>query len=877
MNEELTRLLNKKISVIIPVYGTEKYLEKCILSVVNQTYTNLEIIIVNDCSPDNSQFIINEYIKKDSRIKCVRLSKNMGLYHARLAGFDEAGGDYIAFLDSDDHVGIDAYRSMISKAEQTQSDIVFGNVVIEWEANGNRTIHSYNQPFFDELNGSEITQSFLGQEGYTFFWYAAWNKLYKKETFDKARPYFNRIDQHTIMAEDVAFCAVLLAMADRVTHIDYHTSYYLQSSTSSTSRSTKQSKYIKSVQDMCRVMDFIEEFVNEHPSYRDCIDKFKRFKEIFVLYWVTSIQTSKLSKKNKDYCWKALKEAAGIEEFPNHKRIGERSLTYDEDRSFIYCQSVPFDNGYEKVLKRVADNSNKAVIFPLKDVLFNRNYIDDSDLFWFLKISYGLRYDEKSAVSWIEIRKACESGSGTIIDDVYEKMCEAGIGKETCEVLKSLETELILHLYTRRESIKQIFDLANHQGKRVIVIADYLNEATVKQMLFEYGYDACEHIIAKENMKQLYGELHLSEKDIVWFSAEKGSDIKFIISYPRPVGVLLGKCGAFDYLRQSSAYQDAFFGNMYNKSSVVVAANEYFDNPFLPFNDETDFNKEAYFMGLFPVAIFALNVAKWLSEFTEYETILFDEQTGGIVKRVFERYVELTGKSISTASVSAVQNEQTARLMAVFCIADREAWQDTNVLSIFGGKRGAGGDCLYPRRETDLSSVVEYLLGKLTEREQVYYSEKLIRKSIDKGVSDFTDRMFDLFSEYLGIMKPDYSTSSLLMDYLLYNSKFEDISLFDYCSIFIDEGYGEYEKSLLQYWIKKRYSVDELDTEKEQESIAFYPFLYGKSRVRKLFFYLFFDNKTLVQKLKVRYGTNKRMFKLLKFVNKYLFRKYYGF
>ena len=63
MNEELTRLLNKKISVIIPVYGTEKYLEKCILSVVNQTYTNLEIIIVNDCSPDNSQFIINEYIK----------------------------------------------------------------------------------------------------------------------------------------------------------------------------------------------------------------------------------------------------------------------------------------------------------------------------------------------------------------------------------------------------------------------------------------------------------------------------------------------------------------------------------------------------------------------------------------------------------------------------------------------------------------------------------------------------------------------------------------------------------------------------------------------------------------------------------------------
>ena len=93
-----------KISVIIPVYNTEKYLEQCLESVINQTYKDLEIICVNDASTDNSFDVINEYSKKDSRIKYINFETNKGVSAARNVGLEAATGDYICFIDSDDWI-----------------------------------------------------------------------------------------------------------------------------------------------------------------------------------------------------------------------------------------------------------------------------------------------------------------------------------------------------------------------------------------------------------------------------------------------------------------------------------------------------------------------------------------------------------------------------------------------------------------------------------------------------------------------------------------------------------------------------------------------------------------------------------------------------
>ena len=118
--------LNKKISIIIPVYNSEDFLNTCLDSLTKQSYKNLELIVVNDGSPKNCKEIVTEYSKKDERVKYVEHEKNKGLFQARVTGFENSTGDYIAFLDADDYVSNDFYRELIEKAEETKKSHSLG-------------------------------------------------------------------------------------------------------------------------------------------------------------------------------------------------------------------------------------------------------------------------------------------------------------------------------------------------------------------------------------------------------------------------------------------------------------------------------------------------------------------------------------------------------------------------------------------------------------------------------------------------------------------------------------------------------------------------------------------------------------------------------
>ncbi|MDR1049165.1 MAG: glycosyltransferase, partial [Synergistaceae bacterium] len=117
-----------KLSVVIPVYNTEKYLSKCLEHIIHQTYTNLEVIVIDDGSSDNSASIADEYEKRDQRIKVIR-QPNSGPSAARNRGLEAATGDYVHFMDSDDFVELDYYEKMLAVAVHTQADIVCGEVV----------------------------------------------------------------------------------------------------------------------------------------------------------------------------------------------------------------------------------------------------------------------------------------------------------------------------------------------------------------------------------------------------------------------------------------------------------------------------------------------------------------------------------------------------------------------------------------------------------------------------------------------------------------------------------------------------------------------------------------------------------------------------
>ena len=118
-----------KISVVIPVYNVEKYLQQCLDSIVNQTLEEIEIICVNDCSTDNSSKILEEYSAKDERIRIISKEKNEGPGPARNRGMEDLNGDYVSFIDSDDFIIQNtAYEKLYEFALKNHADMVSGNI-----------------------------------------------------------------------------------------------------------------------------------------------------------------------------------------------------------------------------------------------------------------------------------------------------------------------------------------------------------------------------------------------------------------------------------------------------------------------------------------------------------------------------------------------------------------------------------------------------------------------------------------------------------------------------------------------------------------------------------------------------------------------------
>ena len=198
------------VSVIIPVYNVENDLEKCIESILNQTYTNLEVWLIDDGSKDNSPKICDVYEQKDSRVHVVH-KQNAGVSAARNTGIERANGDYIMFVDSDDSIAPKAIEHMMERAESTQAEVVIcgfhyyfmqeGTVrenipSMQFEGDSERFLHTV---FYDVL-----IKEFLNPP---------WNKLIKRELVERCGLRFH--EDYSI-CEDMAFSIMLVHHARKI-------------------------------------------------------------------------------------------------------------------------------------------------------------------------------------------------------------------------------------------------------------------------------------------------------------------------------------------------------------------------------------------------------------------------------------------------------------------------------------------------------------------------------------------------------------------------------------------------------------------------------------------------------------------------------------
>ena len=180
--------MTEKITVIVPVYNVENYLEKCLDSLINQTYKNLEIIVINDGSTDNSGEICQEYAQKDNRIVYIEQG-NAGLSAARNTGLDNMSGDYVTFVDSDDWIEQDYLETLYKKIVEYQADIAVGNYYSFNESEGMFYFHILGDSYYEKVydNVSIFENLYESQEMKSFALISAWGKLYKAGLFEQLR------------------------------------------------------------------------------------------------------------------------------------------------------------------------------------------------------------------------------------------------------------------------------------------------------------------------------------------------------------------------------------------------------------------------------------------------------------------------------------------------------------------------------------------------------------------------------------------------------------------------------------------------------------------------------------------------------------------
>lgn len=283
---------NPMISIIVPCFNNERYIEKCLKSIVDQSYKDFEVIIINDGSTDNSKTIIEKLIKKRQNFHLLN-QKNMGVSTARNKGLEFAKGKYVCFVDADDYIEKDYLKLLLSSLEKTQSELCLCSVIHE-DLNGNII-------FVDKLKKCVLSNMETANLK-NLIWGYACNKLYKMEIIRKNNIVF---EKDIKFAEDELFYLTYLFTIKQVCMIDDCLYHYVRQRKSATKDTTNMSVQINRFDSRRRIIELLSKnkvnqyVINKHIIA--CIDT-------CLLVMAYKFKDQKLSKEQKSIYLRYIKD-----------------------------------------------------------------------------------------------------------------------------------------------------------------------------------------------------------------------------------------------------------------------------------------------------------------------------------------------------------------------------------------------------------------------------------------------------------------------------------------------------------------------------------------------------------------------------------------
>ena len=332
---------NPKISVIVPVYNVEEYLKKCLDSVCNQTFEDIEIICINDGSTDSSPDILQSYAKKNSRIKVYNNNENKGLGFVRNRGMEYATGDYVYFIDSDDYMALNTLELAYNNITSNNADMVIFKYIF-CRTDDSFTVERFDiEKKFPGADFNNFTVTYKSMKDFVLFGSSPpWHKLFKRDFLNK---YDDMTFPTNIAYEDILFHVKTMLRASSISILPEYLYFYNKSNSSSISNDPKKHM------DIFIQFEWVREFLEKEGFMEEFETAFNAFKINQAMYHLVPPFT-------EEFYLKAKEELMDVEPFDRNSvedKNYERYMLFESTDSIIEYSNAYYIKEIDKLNNRI--------------------------------------------------------------------------------------------------------------------------------------------------------------------------------------------------------------------------------------------------------------------------------------------------------------------------------------------------------------------------------------------------------------------------------------------------------------------------------------------------------------------------------------------